>query len=87
MLSCKTRVSLRELLLVTVFIGSVCFVTLTPAMYLAFHALRWAKALRVVELAFPPALLLAIAAGLLAHQRAQARRDAAWRHETYRPDD
>lgn len=82
MLSRKGRVSLRDILLTAVFIGSICFVTLTPAMYLAFHALQWKGALRVVELAFPLALLLAIAAGLRAYQRAQARRDAAWKRET-----
>lgn len=77
----KRAVLWRDVLLVVVFIGSICFVTLTPAMYLAFHALQWKGALRVVELTFPPALLLAAAAGLLAHQRAQRRR-RGWEHET-----
>jgi hypothetical protein len=64
----------RDIILIGIFIGSICFVTLTPAMYLAFHALQWKAALRVVEFAFPPALLIAIAACLLAYQRARLRR-------------
>lgn len=82
MLPSKEKASLRDILLIVVFIGSICFVTLTPAMYLAFHALQWKGALRVVELVFPPALLIAIAAGLLAYQRAQVRRDETWNRET-----
>ncbi len=70
----KHTVFPRDIILIGVFIGSVCFVTLTPAMYLAFHALQWKATLRVVEFAFPPALLIAIAAGLLAYQRARFRR-------------
>lgn len=77
----KEAVLWRDRLRIAVLIGSICFVTFTPAMYLAFHALQWKGALRVVELAFPFALLLAIAAGLLAYQRAQMRREA-WKHET-----
>lgn len=76
----KHAVLWRDVVLVVVFICSICFVTLTPAMYLAFHALQWKGALRVVELAFPPMLLLAGAAGLLAYRRAQRRREA-WEHE------
>ena len=64
----------RDIILIGIFIGDICFVTLTPAMYLAFHALHWKAALHVVEFAFPPALLIAIAAGLLAYQRARLRR-------------
>ena len=85
MLPRKRAVLWRDVFCVVVFIGSICFVTLTPAMYLAFHALQWKGALRVVELAFPPTLLLAGAAGLLAYQRAQRRR-RAWQHETSHED-
>jgi len=81
MLPNKQVVLWRDVLRVVVFIGSICFVTFTPAMYLAFHTLRWGGALGVVELAFPPVLLLAVAAGLLACQRAQRRR-GVWGHET-----
>lgn len=80
MLPIKQAVLWRDVLLVVVFIGSICFVTFTPAMYLAFHALQWKGALRVVELAFPPALVLAVAAGLLAYQRAQ-RQCGAQEHD------
>ena len=50
--------------------------TLTPAMYLVFQALQWAWAIRLVEEAFFPSLLLSVVAGLLAYKRAQARQ--AW---------
>ena len=73
--SSERQVSNRDIFIIGLFIGSVCFVTLTPAMYLAFHALQWKSALRVIELAFPPAFLLAIAACLLVYQRARLRRE------------
>lgn len=78
---CKQAVLWRDRLRIAVLIASVCFVTFAPAMYLVFHALQWKGALRVLELAFPPALLLACAAGLLAYQRARIRREAC-KHET-----
>jgi hypothetical protein len=71
--SSKVKMPYRDILLISVLIAGVCFLTLTPAMYLVFHALQWKRALRIVEAAFLPALLLAIAAGLLAYQRARLR--------------
>lgn len=68
------RTSCRDIFLVGVLIAGVCLLTLMPAMYLVFHALRWKGALRIVEAAFPAVLLVAIAGGLLAYQRARARR-------------
>jgi hypothetical protein len=73
----KFQTPYRDILMVGVLIGAVCFLTLTPAMYLVFHALQWKRALDIVEAVFLPALLLAVAAGLLAYQRARARR-ASW---------
>jgi hypothetical protein len=71
--SSKVQMPYRDILLISVLIAGVCFLTLTPAMYLVFHALQWKGALRIVEAAFLPALLLAIAGGLLAYQRARSR--------------
>jgi hypothetical protein len=76
----KYMIFSRDIILIAILIGSICFVTLTPAMYLVFHALQWKAALRVVEFAFPPALLIAIAACLLAYQRARLRRES-WHDE------
>jgi uncharacterized membrane protein YfcA len=76
--SSKLRTSYRDVLIIGVLIGGVCFVTLTPAMYLVFHALQWEGALRIVETVFLPALLLAVTACLLAYQHARARR-ALWK--------
>ncbi|MGQ4807702.1 hypothetical protein NKDENANG_01057 [Candidatus Entotheonellaceae bacterium PAL068K] len=73
MLSSKRQTSYRHVLIISVLIGSICFLTLTPAMYLAFHALQWQRAVQVVEAAFLPALLLSGAAGLLAYQRDRER--------------
>ena len=73
----------RDIIRTGIFIGSICLVTLTPAMYLVFHALRWKVALRVVEFAFPPVLLTAIAGCLLAYQRARIRH-ASWHDEASR---
>ncbi len=70
MLSSRRLRSYREVLVIGVLIGSVCFVALSPALYLIFHALRWQGALRLVEAAFLPALLLAIAAYLMTSRRA-----------------
>ena len=77
MLSSKSQASYRDMFFIGVLIVGVCFLTLTPSMYLVFHALQWETAVRVVEMAFPPTLLLALGGGLLAYQRAKARR-AMW---------
>jgi hypothetical protein len=74
---CKFQTPYRDILMVGVLIGAVCFLTLTPAMYLVFHALQWKRALYILEVVFLPVLLLAVAAGLLAYQRTRARR-APW---------
>ena len=50
-------------------------------MYLVFQALQWAWAIRLVEEAFLPSLLLSVAAGLLAYKRAQARQALMERDE------
>jgi Kef-type K+ transport system membrane component KefB len=72
--SSPSPVSPRDVFIVTILIAGVCFLTLTPAMYLAFQALRWTWATRLVEGAFMPALFLTVLAGLIAYKRAQARR-------------
>jgi ABC-type sulfate transport system permease component len=72
----STAVSYRDVLIIGTLIVVVCFFTLTPAMYLVFQALQWAWAIRLVEEAFFPSLLLSVVAGLLAYKRAQARQ--AW---------
>jgi hypothetical protein len=48
-------------------------VTLMPSVYLLLHAMRWTRALYVLERLFPLVLLLAVAAGLLAYQRVRER--------------
>ena len=68
----KSQTSYRQVVVISLLIGSVCFLTLTPAMYLAFHALQWHGAVQLVEAAFLPALLLSVAGGLLAYQRVRA---------------
>lgn len=73
----KLQTPYRDVVIIGVLVGGVCFLTLTPAMYLAFHALQWERALRIVEIAFFPALFLAVVAGLFAYQRTRVRR-ALW---------
>ncbi len=58
---------------VILLVLSVVFVTLMPAFYVLLHALKWTSALQLLEAAFFPALLLAVMAGLLAHQRHRMR--------------
>jgi hypothetical protein len=70
----KLQTPYRDVVIIGMLIGGVCFLALTPAMYLAFHALQWERALRIVEIAFFPALFLSVAAGLFAYQRARIRR-------------
>jgi hypothetical protein len=74
----------RDVVVVGILIGGVCFFTLTPAMYLAFRAWQWPWATRLVEAAFLPSLFLSVAAGLMAYKRAQARRRVI---ENRTPDD
>jgi hypothetical protein len=77
----STAVSYLDILVIGTLIVVVCFFTLTPAMYLVFHALQWAWAIRIVEDAFLPSLFLSVAAGLLAYRRAQARQALLERDE------
>jgi ABC-type sulfate transport system permease component len=77
----STSVSYADILVIGTLIVVVCFFTLTPAMYLVFHALQWAWAIRLVEEAFLPSLFLSVAAGLLAYKRAQARQALLERDE------
>jgi ABC-type sulfate transport system permease component len=77
----STSVSYADILVIGTLIVVVCFFTLTPAMYLVFHALQWAWAIRLVEEAFLPSLFLSVAAGLLAYKRAQARQALPERDE------
>lgn len=64
----------RDVLVVAILIAGVCFLTLAPSLYIAFHALRWEKALQVLEAVFLPAFFIGGIAALLAYQRIQARR-------------
>lgn len=75
--SSPASVSCRNVLVIGILIGGICFLTLTPAMYLAFLALQWSWGTRLVEVAFLPSLFLSIAAGLLAYKRAQSRRTSS----------
>jgi hypothetical protein len=72
--SSPSPVSARDIIVVSILIVGVCFFTLTPALYLAFQALQWTWATRLVEGAFLPSLLLSVLASLLAYKRIQARR-------------
>ena len=67
----------RDVLVVAILIAGVCFLTLAPSMYIAFHALGWEKALQVLEAVFLPALFIGGIGALLAYQRIRARRQAA----------
>ena len=64
----------RDVFVVAFLIAGVCFLTLAPSMYIAFHALRWDKALQVLEAVFLPALFIGGLGALLAYQRIRARR-------------
>ena len=64
----------QDVLVIAILIAGVCFVTLAPSLYIAFHALRWEKALQVLEVAFLPALFIGGIGALLAYQRVKARR-------------
>jgi hypothetical protein len=80
MFSAKPPPSYRDILCISCLIAGVCFVTLTPAMYLMFHALQWGKALRIVETVFPVALFFALLAAWFTYQRVRWRR-AQWPEE------
>jgi hypothetical protein len=75
--SSAARASSRHVCLVIILIIGVCSFTLTPTLYLVFRALRWERALLLVEAAFFPAFLLFGVAALLAYQRSRARQ-AHW---------
>ena len=66
--------SRQDVLVVAILIAGVCFLTLAPSMYIAFHALKWEKALQVMEIVFLPALLIGGMGALFAYQRIKARR-------------
>jgi hypothetical protein len=72
--SSPSPVSSCDIIVVSILIVGVCFLTLTPALYLAFQAWQWTWATRIVKGAFLPALFLSVLAGLLAYKRIQARR-------------
>ena len=64
----------QDVLVIAILIAGVCFVTLAPSLYIAFHALRWEKALQILEIVFLPALFIGGMGALFAYQRAKARR-------------
>ena len=64
----------RDVLVVAILIAGVCFLTLAPSLYIAFHALRWEKSLQVLEIVFLPALFIGGMGALFAYQRIRARR-------------
>ena len=80
MLPSKLQGPYCQILVISILIGSVCFLTLTPAMYLTFHAWRWTRALAILERIFPPLLFLSVAACLLAYKRVKTRR-ALWQKD------
>ena len=64
----------RDVLVVAILVAAVCFLTLTPSLYIVFHALRWEKALQVLAAVFLPAFFIGGMAALFAYQRIKARR-------------
>lgn len=64
----------RDVLVIAILIAGVCFLTLAPSLYIAFHALRWERALQVLEIVFLPALFIGGIGALFAYQRIKARR-------------
>lgn len=64
----------QEVLVIAILIAGVCFLTLAPSLYIVFHALRWEKALQILEIAFLPALFIGGIGALYAYQRVKARR-------------
>jgi hypothetical protein len=66
----------QEVWIIAILIAAVCFLTLAPSLYIAFHALRWEKALQILEIVFFPALFIGGIGALFAYQRAKARRQA-----------
>lgn len=64
----------RDVLVIAILIAGVCFLTLAPSLYIAFHALRWERALQVLEVVFLPALFIGGIGALFAYQRIRARR-------------
>jgi hypothetical protein len=76
-ISSATRAWSRDVCLVALLVIGVCGFTLTPTLYLVFRALRWERALLLVETAFFPAFLLFGIAALWAYQRSRAQQ-APW---------
>ena len=66
--------SRQDVWVVAILIAGVCFLTLAPSLYIAFHALRWEKALQILEIVFLPALFIGGIGALFAYQRIKARR-------------
>ena len=64
----------QDVVVIAILIAGVFFLTLTPSLYIAFHALRWEKAVQVLEIAFLPALFIGGIGALYAYQRVKARR-------------
>jgi hypothetical protein len=77
------RVRYRHTIIIGLLIGTVCCLTLTPTMYLLFHALRWTRAQQALEGAFLPLLLLFAIAYLCAYQRAKVQ--SRFLHQTTSP--
>ena len=66
--------STQDVLVIAILIAGVCFLTLAPSLYIAFHALRWERALQVLEITFLPALFIGGIGALYAYQRVKTRR-------------
>ena len=64
----------QDVVVIAILIAGVFFLTLAPSLYIAFHALRWEKAVQVLEIAFLPALFIGGIGALYAYQRVKARR-------------
>ena len=66
--------SRHDVWVIAILIAGVCFLTLAPSLYIVFHALRWEKALHILEVVFLPALFIGGIGALFAYQRIRARR-------------
>lgn len=64
----------QDVLVIAILIAGVCFLTLAPSLYIAFHALGWENALEILEVAFLPALFIGGIGALYAYQRVKTRR-------------
>ena len=73
-MSSMSRPSRQDVWVIAILIAGVCFLTLAPSLYIAFHALRWERALQILEIVFLPALFIGGIGALFAYQRIKARR-------------